>query len=361
LERQLIRLAKLAAVGRITAEVAHELNNALTTVIGYGQLLQDADVDAQVKEDLRKINEAAKRSQHIVQNLLALAREKGPKKEYIDINQTIETVLALQDYRLKASNIQVMKELNEHLPWIMADQYQLQGVLLNLTNNAQQAMAEMGGGRLTVRTASKGKDAIRITISDTGPRIREVIMDKIFVPFFTTQEGGTGLGLTISRDTVREHGGRIWAESQVGKGTTFFVELPVRKELEASEGEKASRPHILAVDDEEDILDLIVRVLEPDGYQVDSALSGQEALEKLARNDYDLIISEVKMPGLGGKELYEHLKEDNPELAACIIFLNGNVMDPEVNAFLTSVGNVHIAKPFEIEELRKSVREALKA
>ena len=368
---QLIQADKLSALGQMIAGVAHEINNPLTTIMGYAQLLQGEEVSDQVRRDLERITEAAKRSQRIVQNLLTFARAYEPRKEYIDINQVIEDTLALRAYQLKVDNIEVVTELDENLPWTMADPYRLQQVFLNLINNAQQAMAELGGGRLTVRSELRGGNTIRVAVSDTGPGIPEEIMPKIFDPFFTTKDvgEGTGLGLSVSYGIVSEHGGRIWAESEEGRGATFIVELPVRKEampvaepavgVEEEKGLEAKR--ILIVDDEEDIVALLARLLRKDGYQVSIAFSGQEALKKMAKEDYDLIISDVKMPGLDGRKLYEHIKETDPELMKSIVFITGDTANADTRAFLAWKENLHIEKPFDIEEVKKVVREALKS
>jgi len=367
---QLIQADKLSALGRMIAGVAHEINNPLPTIMGYAQLLQGEEVSDQVRRDLERISEAAKRSQRTVQNLLAFARASKPQRDYLDINQVIEETLALRSYQLKVDNIEVVKRLEGNLPWTMADRYQLQQVFLNLINNAQQAMAEQGGGRLAVRSELRTGDTIRVTVSDTGPGIPEEIMPRLFEPFFTTKEvgKGTGLGLSVSYGIVSEHRGRIWAESEEGKGANFIVELPVQREAKPVaepivEVEKEGGPEgklVLIIDDEKDIVALLARVLREEGHRVSAALDGQEALKRVAEEDYDLIISDVKMPTLDGRKLYKHLKETNPELVEDIVFITGDTASADTKAFLEEIGNPRLEKPFDIEKLRGAIREALK-
>jgi len=230
LQAQLIQSAKLSAIGQMISGVAHELNNPLTTVMGYAQLLQAGDLDDNVKTDLQRIYEDALRAQRIVQNLLTFARQKKPQRNPTDINDTIERALTLRAYQLKADHVEIVAELADNLPWTMADGYQLQQVFLNIINNAHQAMVQAGGaGILTIRSELVDGDTIRVTFSDTGPGIPPDILENVFDPFFTTKDVGmgTGLGLSVSHGIVHEHGGHISAESKLGQGAKFVVDLPV--------------------------------------------------------------------------------------------------------------------------------------
>lgn len=230
LQEQLVQSAKLSAIGQMISGVAHELNNPLTTVMGYTQLLQAGDLDESVKADLQKIYDDALRAQRIVQDLLTFARQKEPQRSPTDVNEAIERTLALRSYELTVYNIEIVTELEENLPWTMADGYQLQQVFLNIVNNAYQAMSQQGSaGVLTVRSECIGEDIIRVTFTDTGPGIPPQVLERIFDPFFTTKDVGmgTGLGLSVSHGIIQEHGGRIWAESAPAGGAVFVIELPV--------------------------------------------------------------------------------------------------------------------------------------
>ncbi len=371
LQAQLTQSAKLSAIGQMISGVAHELNNPLTTVMGYAQLLQASDTDESVKEDLQRIHDDALRAQRIVQNLLAFARQKKPQRTLVNINEVIERTLALRTYQLKVDNVQVVKELCHNLPPTTADDYQLQQVFLNIINNAHQAMVgEQDGGTLTIGSELLKDDIIRISFADTGPGIKAEILDKVFDPFFTTKEvgAGTGLGLSVSHGIVQEHGGRIWAESEPGQGATFVVELPVADWLDdvaplsAADGTRptSSESHrILVIDDEKSIVDLIVRVLKESGYRVDGVTDAGLALERLRQARYDLIISDIKMPGMDGPTCEKRIRAMDPALAQRIIFITGDLLSPTTGDFLEGWEGRRIKKPFDVEELKAVVLESL--
>ncbi len=235
LQAHVVQSAKLSAIGQMISGVAHELNNPLTTIIGYTQLLQAREADDGVQADLQRIYEGASRAQRIVQNLLTFSRQKKPERSPTDINEVIEHTTTLRGYQLQVDDVEVVTDLADNLPWTMADGYQLEQVFLNIVNNAHQAMSQVPGKRiLTVTSALADASTIRVVFSDTGGGIPQEILDKVFDPFFTTRDVGlgTGLGLSIAHGIVQEHGGRIWAESTPGEGATFIIELPVKSWVE---------------------------------------------------------------------------------------------------------------------------------
>jgi len=230
LEQKAQLASRLASIGELASGVAHEINNPLTGIIGYSQFLFDRqDIPKDVKEDLKVINEGAQRVASIVKRLLAFARQAKPERTHVDINDLIGSVLQLRAYHLKASNIQVNTAFDSSLPITMADAGQLQQVFLNLIVNAETEMKlARGKGKLMI-TTEKVNNSIHILFKDNGPGIPKENLQKIFDPFFTTREvgEGTGLGLSICYGIVREHNGRIWAESERARGATFVVELPI--------------------------------------------------------------------------------------------------------------------------------------
>ncbi|MBI4283708.1 MAG: hypothetical protein HY663_04480 [Chloroflexi bacterium] len=231
-EERLYFTGRLSTIGEMVAGVAHELNNPLTGIIGFSDLLLKADVPDDVKEDLRVINNEAQRVAQIVRNLLTFARKHPDVKQPLNINETIRQVLALRAYEQKVNNIQVITNLAADLPEITANPFQLQQVFINIIINAEHFMIEAHrGGTLTITTERMG-GMIRVSLADDGPGIPKENLAHIFDPFFTTKDvgKGTGLGLSICHGIVTEHSGRIYAESELGKGATFIVELPVGTE-----------------------------------------------------------------------------------------------------------------------------------
>jgi len=229
-EQQLLMTSKLASIGELTARIAHELNNPLTGVIGYAQLLMDApDVPPQVKSDLEKIYQESQRAAKIVHNLLSFARQRQPEKHLVDVNELIQKTLEMRSYRLVTSNIELHLELQAGLPRILADYHQLQQVLLNILVNAEQALAEVKHQGKIWLSSSAGHEYVTISIRDNGPGIPKSNITRIFDPFFTTKEvgKGTGLGLSVCHGIITAHGGNIYVDSRVGKGATFTIELPI--------------------------------------------------------------------------------------------------------------------------------------
>ena len=232
MEEQLTLTDRLASIGELSSGIAHELNNPLTSVIGFSQLLMESDAPDNIKEDLGIVHSEAQRAAAIVKNLLTFARKHAPVKELTNVNSVIEDVLRLRAYEQKVNNIEVENRLTPNLPEIMIDHFQMQQVFLNIMVNAEFAMMEAHHkGKLVVSTEKLG-GIVSISFTDDGPGISKENLKHIFDPFFTTKEvgKGTGLGLSICHGIVTEHGGKIYARSEKGQGATFVVELPLINE-----------------------------------------------------------------------------------------------------------------------------------
>jgi two-component system NtrC family sensor kinase len=379
LQQQLIQSEKLSAIGELISGIAHELNNPLTGVMGYSQLLQlRKDLDDRAKESLLKINNLALRCQKIVQNLLSFARKQKPERTLSDINDILEKTVELRSYEFQVNNIEISRDLDRNLPRTIADAHQLQQVFLNVLTNAEQAMLEAHGkGHLTIRTHTDAQNTrIVVEIADDGPGIPETHLTRIFDPFFTTKEvgKGTGLGLSLSYGMIKEHGGDIYARSRLQSGATFYIELPIIKRLQdepsvvpelmpqALQFENLVRgKRILVVDDEKYILDFFVEVFHRFPMQVDTASNGRAAMQKILTAEYDLIVSDFKMPQMSGKELYSWIRENRPQLANFIIFVTGDTVSLETRSFFEDNKNRYLAKPFKIEEVKEVIQQALQS
>lgn len=372
-QAQLIQSEKLSAVGQLVAGVAHELNNPLTIVIGFSDLLAEAEVDEGIRSRLEMIAKSAHRCHKIVENLLGFARQQPSERTLTRINVTIDEVIELMTYDLRTSNIDVIKDFQAGLPSIMADPHQLQQVFVNIVGNARQAIAAFRpDGRIIVRTRAK-EGFVRVEVADNGPGITPENIRRIFDPFFTTKPvgKGTGLGLSLVFGIIQEHGGRINVESEVGRGAIFIVELPITSEPARSGREAARGPSrplrpagssgkaILVVDDEEWILNLAREILGAIGHSVETAQDGEAALAAIQRRNFDVIVCDWKMPGMNGVQFYERLLEAKPQLAERVLFMSGDVIDQSFQEFLGRCEKTCLAKPFSIEEFRDAVEKIM--
>jgi two-component system NtrC family sensor kinase len=385
-QAQLVQSEKMAAVGQLISGVAHELNNPLTGIIGYSQLLGSADPAAMAPEKLqrfvRNMGKEALRCQKIVQNLLTFARKNEPEKEATDLNELIRRTVDLKAYELRVNDVRVELDLGRGLPRTMADGHQLQQVMLNLLHNASQAILGSGvGSTIHVRTRavdeppvvsrSAAERWLLVEVEDDGPGLSDEVRDRMFDPFFTTKEvgQGTGLGLSICYGIVREHQGHIAAERREGGGALIRVSLPVvttRSEEAEAEGD-ASTPatelpgglRVLVVDDESTICDMVREILALDGYEVEAASNGRDGLAAAKRGRFDCILADLKMPEVDGPTLHARLREVDPACAERMIFMTGDMLSSETRAFLQRTGNPYLAKPFSIQDLRSTVAGVL--
>jgi len=369
---QLIQAEKMSVVGQLVSGVAHELNNPLAGVLGYSQLLQRKGVQGDIARGLQKIESEAERCKRIVQNLLIFARKHKPQKSLVDLNAVVESTLELRAYHLKVDNVTVVRDLEAGLPRTMADMNQMQQVLLNMINNAQHAMADIVRQRVLTLRSRHRDGRIVIAISDTGSGIPPEHLPRVFDPFFTTKEvgRGTGLGLSICYGIVQEHRGSIDVRSQPDAGTTFTIDLPIQADESGAEPEAMSlqevmggsptrKGRILLVDDEKSILDVIGDVLRMDGHNVETTTSGSTALGRVRQERFDVILSDLKMPGMSGQELFERLAEIDGSLSKRLVFTTGDLASPETLDFLERTGNPYLQKPFDLNSVRRLVQAML--
>jgi len=355
---QLVQAAKMSALGQLVSGVAHELNNPLSVIVGYGQLLLAREVPTAVLRPIELMVSQADRMAKIVRNLLLFARQRPAERTTVNVNEVLEQTLALRINQLTVSGIAVDKKFTRGLPPVMADPHQLEQVFLNLLLNAEQAMLEgKTGGRIILSTGvTRDAKMVHAEVIDDGPGIPQDALPHVFEPFFTTKTvgSGTGLGLSVSYGIVEEHGGHLVVESRPGR-TIFRLELPMAQSAAAQRVRPKGSPMIvtgegriaLVVEDEASVLDLIVTILSQTGWRVDVATGGHEALERVRQQRYDLIVSDIRMPDGDGEEFYRDATQGDPSLGQRFIFITGDTANREAFSFLREAGVLVVEKPFQ--------------
>ena len=314
LRQQLGQMEKMGAIGRLVSGVAHELNNPLAGIVGYAQLLSRAEMDPSTSRMVEVLQNQAERAGRIVQNFLNLATKTQPEKKSFELNSVVENVLALREYDQKVHDIVAIPELDDDLPSVSGDPGQIEQVILNLVVNAEDAVGTNleRTGEIQIRTTVLN-NRVRLEVTDNGGGIQTQDMGRIFDPFFTTKantesNGGTGLGLNICAEIVKDHGGELYAWSTHGNGSTFTIELPIETHIDdfqpatdaPSTGETLRGKSIMVIDDEVTITDLIDDYLSRFGAEVEFFNSGAEAFERLCSNTYDAVVCDQRMPSVNG-------------------------------------------------------------
>ena len=369
IEAQLQQSDKLAALGQLVSGVAHEINNPAAIISGFAQTLLLDELAPAQREMAEMMRDEAMRIGRITSNLLAFARSGGSERTLVDVNDVVRRTYALRSYHLSTLNIAVAVELAPESPVVLGNGQELQQMLLNLMINAEQALAAQQGNRsIALRTAAS-PDAVRIEVADSGPGVPAEIQAQIFDPFFTTKPVGvgTGLGLSICYGIVQELGGRITLDSRAGPGhgATFVVELPRdRRPLPAASPEAAARPvappaglRVLLVDDEPALREAARRFLERSGITTDVAADGQAALDALESHVYDVIISDVRMPGMNGRDFVSRLRRDHPQLLRRLILSTGDTFAEDTAGLVAETGVPMLVKPFDFDTLERMVRK----
>jgi PAS domain S-box-containing protein len=367
-QEQLLQSEKMAAVGQLISGVAHELNNPLTAILGYSQLLQGEELtNSRGADYVEKLYKQAQRTHHIVQSLLSFARQHKPERKSVDLNQILEDTLILREYDMKLNSIRIHRELESNLPVTAGDFHQLQQVFLNILNNAVDAVVEKGGkGEIWIRTALAG-NRLRVEITDNGPGVKDP--HRVFDPFYTTKPvgKGTGLGLSICYGIVKEHGGEIQVRNSHPRGATFSIVLPILSVSDSPLKEKSSSAKaaaagtVLLVEHEEAVLQLEQEILRAQGVTVRAARTAQEALELLRRETVDAIVADIKIPGeLSATGLYRWIEENRSELSKRVMFTVSNARDGEISATLRNSGCSILEKPFSIESFCATVLKTLR-
>jgi two-component system NtrC family sensor kinase len=368
LQDQLIQSEKMSAIGQLIAGIAHDLNNPLASVLGFADFLTEVPhVPASIREPLTVIREEAERASSIVRNLLGFARKQEHQRRPTALKPLLDATFVLLRNQLMAHRVDATLEVEPDLPMPDIDPNQIQQVFVNLINNAAQAIASTGRTGTIVVRARRWLDGVAIDVVDDGPGMSETLAAQVFEPFFTTKaEGeGTGLGLSISQGIVKEHGGRIMLSTEEGKGSTFTVQLPTcaRAPVPATDADpRAPTRHlrVLVVDDEPHILHYMTATLEAWGHIPVIASNGEEALALATSEQFDLIISDLRMPKFGGREFYEELDRRDPSVAERLVFSTGDTVRGDTLAFLETLDRPYLHKPFSLAELRTLLADVVR-
>lgn len=356
---------KLSALGELLAGVAHELNNPLSIIVGYAQMLEGRLDDPVLSKRVDRIAEAADRSARIVRTFLAMARQRPARMEPCSLNEIASVALEVAGYGLRANGTRLVTAFDDSLPAISGDADQLIQVVSNLIVNAEHALAPSGeDGLLTLSSRYEvDSDHCVLEVRDNGPGIQEDILARIFEPFFTTKDvgEGTGVGLAFSHRIIDTHGGVLEVTSTPGEGTCFQVRLRAVKPEAGDEPETPGpdpdlgRKRVLVVDDEAGVGELIGDLLEDLGCRATRVTDAREALDLLSRRPFDLIVSDFKMPGMDGEAFYRTLRERLPSYTDRIGFVTGDSMGRTVTRFLDDSGRPFIEKPILKEDLASLV------
>jgi PAS domain S-box-containing protein len=369
-QEQLLQSEKMSAVGQLIAGVAHELNNPLTAILGYAQLLETEGLNTRAQDYVSKLFKQAQRTHRVVQNLLSFARQRKPQRDEVDIRKILDETLALRDYDLKINNISVERNLPSEPALVVADPHQIEQVFLNIINNSVDAILETGHtGKLRIRIGCEGGH-VCTQFADDGAGIKDP--KRIFDPFYTTKGvgKGTGLGLSICYGIVKEHGGDITANNAPNGGAVIEVRLPAAAsdKIEPELPKPAPRQHegathgrVLLVEEEEAVLEFERDVLAGAGATVVTARTSQDVKTRLLSEPFDALIMNGNMPGQWNtKEAYQWLKENCPGMEAHVLFTFSNGVETgNGRSFLQENDVPCLVKPFEVAELIAQARRLL--
>ena len=358
---------KVAALGSLLAGVAHELNNPLSVVVGRALMIEEDARYPALAVSLARLRGAAERCSRIVKSFLAMARQNTGTRRRVALSELVEGALDMLHYSLATAGIAVEHGLEGNPPAIWGQPDRLHQVILNLLINAQQALVDAPTPRRLWVTVAEEQAGVRIEIADSGPGIPPVMRERIFEPFFTTKPkgAGTGIGLALCRGIVVEHGGTIDAEERLGGGAQFTVRLPIGEpELALATPAVASLAvtgpaDILVVDDEAEIGLMLQEVLEADGYRVTLAGSAREALAALAADEFDLVLSDIRMADGDGIELYRAIGSHHPKMSERFLVMTGDTLGSTLDRLPPELREWRIEKPMDLVVLRRMLADRL--
>lgn len=366
---KLIQSEKMNVLGSLISGVAHELNSPLSRILSMAESYSPDGDPREAKNYFDMIIEESLRCKNIIEGFLVFARKYKKERKPVSVKQVIIKTLQLWKYQKKADDMIVRTEFAENLPLVNLNSNRIEQVFINLIVNAYHALAENADRTkiLMIKTFFKS-DHVHVVFQDNGPGITDEVKERIFQPFFTTKEEGkgTGLGLSICRDIVKDHGGDITLKSEMGKGAKFIIRFPVevekkkkRKHKKKSAAKKTKSGTVLVADDDFIILKLVSKFLKKSGFKVAPVSDGKTCLDKALSGNYDVIISDMYMPGLAGDAVIEALMEKRCDLLHKLILCTGDILKNDELKRFEDHGVRIIYKPFEMAELMKIVQEVM--
>lgn len=359
----------LSELGTVVAGVAHELNNPLTTVTTYAELLgdQNASLPTDVREAVDAMAHEAKRAGGIVRQLLQRVRKSSDKRTGLDLSHVVQTVLKARAPQFAAHSIRAVARLDASLPPVLGSAGEIEQILVNLVANAQYAMHKArGGGELVVR-AARGDGGVDVVVEDDGPGIPADVLPRMFEPFFSTKGAdGNGLGLAIARRIARAHGGDLTVTNRPEGGARFVLRLPEAPSAQSPHQTPAQGPMspirrdlaVLVVDDEPGIRGSLTKFLARRGYRVAAAEGVEQARLLLTSERFDALLCDVHLGGQSGLDLYRSVTTDRPDLAGRWVFMTGDGLGSDVATFLEDTRSLHVSKPFELADILEAIERA---
>lgn len=373
-----------AALATLLGNVAHELNNPLGILLGQADLLAETVESGPLKDRARKVMQATERCAGMIKDFLMVARRQPRDQQKVDVARLLRDAVQALAPALEADRIEVDVQVEEPTPTVIGDREQLRHAIANLLGNAHHAMQDTTGPRrltCTIRL-DPASHRLHLAIADTGCGVPEPLHARIFEPFFGAfpTKRGSGLGLTVVQSVVEGHGGTVEVASSLDAGATFTIALPVMAPAEdlldglptargrtapagveplVSPPAPAGGASILLVEDKPEVATMLTDMLSIDGHHVDTAVDGLRALDRLEEIAYDVVLSDVRMPGLDGPGLYEELERRHPRLRQRVIFCTGEALAPDVQRRLDRLQAPVISKPFAMDDLRRALRSVL--
>ncbi|HXR08933.1 MAG TPA: ATP-binding protein, partial [Candidatus Acidoferrum sp.] len=382
LEQQLREAEKLSALGQLASGIAHEVNNPLAIMNAHLELiLARPGCDGRMRLDIQKVIHECDRAAALIRNFLAVARNKHQDLESIDLNRMISSIADNQRLARASQDLRYTLQLDPQCPPVHGVPSQLERVFINLFRNAEQAAEQHSDSpHIKVTTRRKG-ELVQVRVEDNGPGVPAHLVSRIFEPFFTTKKmgAGTGLGLSISHQIVADHHGRIFHEPSALGGAAFVVELPLVTILDndtavsaAPEPEPDAPPaprnaapspshgaRILMIDDEAALAEMICEYLNMTGHRAQFCSSTEEALALMERVGFDLIISDFRMPGLTGEQLFERTLKRDPDLARRVVFMTGDIIGADAKRFFSTHDVPCLTKPCALPTIQQFINSRL--